>query len=238
MLTLNTFGPTFGIPDASPFCIKAMCLLNMSGAQWQENPNSDSRKAPMQKLPVLIDGDQTVADSDSIRLYLQEKTGVDFDRPLSPSNKVVARALSRMVEEHLYFCLVFVRWKVDANWQAIKQRFFSELPQPARMLVPTLVRRSVMSSLSGQGIGRFSYSQMLERAEIDLSSIESFIGEGPFLFGSTAVSADASVGSVLMSIAANPAETGLRDRVRGSEILMNYIDTVANELCPSAKKTI
>jgi len=140
-----------------------------------------------------------------------------------------------MAEEHLYFCLLFDRWKVDANWQHIKQQFFSELPKPVRAIVPPMVRRSVSRSLSGQGMGRFSYSQMTDRAEIDLSSIESLIGDGPFLFGETAVSADASVGSVVAQIAARPIETGLRTRVRDSEVLMNYIAAVSDGIYPSVQ---
>ena len=54
------------------------------------------------------------------------------------------------------------------------------------------------------------------------------------LFFMYSISADASVGSVLMRVAVNPAKTGLKNRARSSEILMDYIDTVANELCPSA----
>ena len=31
MITLYTFGPYFGLPDASPFVIKAMLLLKFAG---------------------------------------------------------------------------------------------------------------------------------------------------------------------------------------------------------------
>jgi len=234
MLTLNTFGPAFALPDASSFCMKAMWLLQMSGVEWQNNPGSDSRKAPMQKLPVLVDGDKIIADSDAIREYLQLKTGLDFDQSLTKPEKVTARALCRMAEEHLYFCLVFDRWKVDANWAHVKQRFFSDLPLPLRKIVPAMVRRSVLGNLSGQGLGRCSYAQMLVRAESDLSAIESLIEEnGPFLFGQTPVSADVSVGSVLVSLAVSPEETGLSARVTGSDVLMNYIGVIAQEFYPT-----
>lgn len=232
MMILNTFGPAFGLPDASSFCLKAMYLLQMSGADWQNNPGADSRKAPMQKLPVLVDGDHTVADSDSIRLYLQQKTGVDFDQPLTEAERSMARALSRMVEEHLYFCLVYDRWKVDGNWQHVRQRFFSDLPVPIRLIVPAMVRRSVLANLSGQGMGRFSYSQMLERADCDLIALESLLAdERPFLFGETATSADASVVGVLASIAASPVETELKLRLTGSSLLTNYSARLADRFC-------
>ena len=31
MITLYTFGPKFGLPDPSPFCMKALVLLKMAG---------------------------------------------------------------------------------------------------------------------------------------------------------------------------------------------------------------
>ncbi len=56
MLKLMTYKPAFGEPSASPFCTKAICLLNMSGLDWKPEYTSDPRKAPMAKLPVLRDG--------------------------------------------------------------------------------------------------------------------------------------------------------------------------------------
>ncbi len=45
MITLYTFGPAFGLPDPSPFCLKAMALLKMSGLEHTCTPG-DVRKAP------------------------------------------------------------------------------------------------------------------------------------------------------------------------------------------------
>ena len=72
MLILHTFGPAFGLPDPSPFCMKAMALLKMSGLEHQ-CVSGDPRKAPKGKLPCLVDGDATIADSTFIRWHLEEK---------------------------------------------------------------------------------------------------------------------------------------------------------------------
>ena len=39
MITLYTFGPFFGQPDASPFVIKAMLLLKMAGLDYKARPD-------------------------------------------------------------------------------------------------------------------------------------------------------------------------------------------------------
>lgn len=96
----------------------------MSGIGWQVNPWSDSRKAPMQKLPVLIDDEISIADSDAIRDHFERFYAADFDQSLDNTQEATARALIRMAEEHLYFCLMYDRWKVDANWVCFKRCFF------------------------------------------------------------------------------------------------------------------
>jgi hypothetical protein len=45
MITLHSFGPGFGLPDPSPFCIKAEILLRMSGLPFQR-VTGNMRSAP------------------------------------------------------------------------------------------------------------------------------------------------------------------------------------------------
>uniref|UniRef100_UPI0018EDA2F3 glutathione S-transferase N-terminal domain-containing protein n=1 Tax=Aquitalea sp. ASV15 TaxID=2795104 RepID=UPI0018EDA2F3 len=68
MITLYVFGPAFGLPDASPFVIKAEMLLKLSGLPYRKQPGS-MRRAPKGKLPYLDDDDRRVPDSTLIRLY-------------------------------------------------------------------------------------------------------------------------------------------------------------------------
>lgn len=231
-LKLKVFGPAFGEVDASPFCMKAMCLLNMANVEWTALPGSDSRKTPAGKLPVLLDGDKVIHDSDRIRTHLEKEYGANFEKGLSDVQRAQSRALIRMVEEHLYFCLIYERWVRDDNWAELRETFFSQLPPVLRSVIPTIVRRSVVASVKGQGIGKHSYDDMVERAVLDIEAIEVLITDKPCLFGDNVVAADVSVVSVLSAIAASPSETKLRDRVLHSEKLMSYINSVKESVCP------
>src|SRR5688572_11570555 len=62
MITLYTFGPRFGLPDASPFVMKAELLLKMSGVDYRCIA-SGPRGAPKGKLPFIEDNGTKVADS-------------------------------------------------------------------------------------------------------------------------------------------------------------------------------
>ena len=52
MITLYTFGPYFGLPDGSPFVIKAMLLLKFAGLEYSENRGGYGN-APKGKLPYI-----------------------------------------------------------------------------------------------------------------------------------------------------------------------------------------
>ncbi len=68
MLQLSVFGPHFGLPDGSPFCIKALVLLKMSEQPFEVTKMNFS-KAPKGKAPYLKDGDAVVADSHLIQQH-------------------------------------------------------------------------------------------------------------------------------------------------------------------------
>jgi len=65
----------------------------------------------------FIDDDGVrVADSTFIRLHLERKYGVDFDKNLSTIEKGFAWSVEKMLEDHLYWATVYWRWMVDSNF--------------------------------------------------------------------------------------------------------------------------
>jgi glutathione S-transferase len=109
MITLYTFGPYFGLPDPSPFVIKAMLLLKFAGLEYSEDRGGFS-KAPKGKLPYINDDGLIVPDSTFIRFHIEKKYGFDFDAGLTPEQRAVAWAAEKMCEEHLHWALVASRW--------------------------------------------------------------------------------------------------------------------------------
>lgn len=232
MMKLLSFGPAFGEPDASPFCIKTMCLLTMAGVQWENQPNSDPRRAPYKKLPVLLDGDQTIADSGNIQRHLEMSYQADFDKSLTTAQRAQSVAWIRLVEEHLYFCQVYDRWVDDASFQHVKAAFFDPMPPVVRFIVPRIVRKQLFSTLNGQGIGRFDYHGMLERANRDLDAIETALTGTRFMFGDTPTAVDASVGAFLAAAQANLNDTGLKQAVLSRPECMRYLSEVRAAIYP------
>jgi glutathione S-transferase len=222
MITLITYPAGFGQPAFSPFCVKAMALLNMAGVMWQREDTNDPRKMTYRKLPAIRDSGTVIADSDNIRAHL-EAQGTDFDAGLTDTQKAHSRALIRMAEEHLYFHLVLDRWGNDTVWPILQDAYFHEIPKVLRGFITGRLRASLMKGMQAQGLGRFNEAERLERAEPDLRAIATLVGDN-FLFGDRPSAADASVAAVLAGIIATPVPTPLHQRVADDPVLAKYVE--------------
>ncbi len=223
MLKLVAYQGAFGEPSGSPFCVKAMCLLQMSGLDWQPDYQADPRKSPKGKFPLLIDGAETIADSDQIRDHLEEKYSVDFDGKLSSEQKAIARAVARMMEEHFYFYLMCDRWEHEGNWERVKEVYFGAVPAFVRPIVSGMVRRQALKQAWEQGARRHSIGERLVRTNNDLAAVRGILGKKKFLFGSEPTAADATVAPFLSAAALAPVPTGLSKAVNENKVLMDYV---------------
>ena len=167
-MKLIVYPPAFGEINGSPFCVKAMCLMQLSGLEYDLEVLADPRKQPKGKLPVLVDGNEVIPDSDMIRDHLQARHGIEFDQGLDDGQKAASRMIIRAVEEHLYFLIVANRWQEPAHWPHVRDAFFAEVPWPVRSVIAPMIRRNVIRQVMGQGAGRYTSAERLERAALEL----------------------------------------------------------------------
>lgn len=231
-MKLITFPAAFDEPSASPFCVKAMCLLQMSGAGWSPKFANGPRKAPNGKLPVLIDNGVIVADSDGIRAHLENTLGVDFDAGMTAAQRATSRAVIRMVEEHLYFALVSDRWLNEENWGHVKRAFFSRIPKVINGLVTNMIRKKTRAQVYAQGMGRHSVSVQVKRAGQDIAAIKALLGDKPYLFGDAPTAADMSVVPIMSAIAKSPTRTALSNLIKDDPTLMAYLGRGRDTMYP------
>src|SRR5580700_885965 len=109
------FGPQFGLPDASPFVVKVETYLRLTDQKY-ETITGDVRKAPRKQLPfVEIDG-KRIPDSTAIVDTLEAARSGKLDARLDAKQRAVGQAFKSMLEEHLYFCILYMRWATDEGW--------------------------------------------------------------------------------------------------------------------------
>ena len=233
MITLYGFGPAMGLPEISPFVTKAHILLQMAGLPYETNANVASLfKAPKGKLPYIRDDGTVVSDSTFIRFHIEKKYGFDFDRGLTPAEKATAWALERMCEEHLYWLIIDVRWRDDANFRAGPAEIFRSFPTPVRPLIELYARRAMRRTLRLQGLGRHDAASRLELAKRDFFAVSDLLAEKPFLFGDEPSGADASVGAFVIGALAKAIVTALRDAAESRPNLVAYCERMTRRFFP------
>lgn len=223
MITLYTFGPNIGLPDASPPCMKAEVLLKMAGLPYRLD-HKGFRKAPKGKQPYLSDDGELVADSTFIRWHLEQKYKIDFDAGLSAPERAQAWAFEKLCDDNLYFALAHVRWVDDANFKRGPATFFKDAPALIRPAIAMVIRRNVQRALTLQGIGRHSTAEVERLASRGIDAVAGQLGGKPWLMGTEPCSADASVFATIAGLLCPVFETGLLAATQRHANLVAYRD--------------
>ncbi|ALK08862.1 glutathione S-transferase family protein [Blastochloris viridis] len=225
MITLYGFGPAFGLPDPSPFVLKAELLLKFAGLPYRID-TSGMHKAPKGKLPYIDDDGARVPDSTFIRFHIEKTYGVDFDHGLDANARGIAWAVEKMIEDQLYWALVHDRWMDDANFTNGPKTFFKRIPPPLRQLAIFVIKRKIRSVLKGQGFGRHSRAEVAELTGRAVDSVAAILGDKPFLMGEKPCGADAAVAGMLIAILCPVFDSPTRDAIERHPNLVAYRDRV------------
>ena len=218
MITLFAFGPMWGQPDPSPYVIKTETQLKMAGLPY-EKYYSGFPNAPKGKQPYIADEGEIVADSSFIRAHIEKKYGVDFDAGLSDRQRAEAWAIERMLEDHLYWALVYFRWAVEENfWKGPGAAFFGDAPKEVR----AGVRQQVINVLHGHGMGRHSLDEITQLGAKSLRALSLIIGESSYVFGGVMTGVDATAYGMVSAALCRHFTSPLREAAEALPNLVAY----------------
>lgn len=224
MITLYGFGPIWGLPDISVFVMKTDLYLRMAKIPYtyETYPFFGLGGAPKGKLPFIEDGGARIADAAFIIDHLRRTRGDILDRALSPSEKAVAHALGRMMEENLYWVIVQLRWRIDDNWEAFMAEIFEDWRNDETLAdVLPRVRQSVLGQMWGHGIGRHTIDDVWHIGKKDVSALADVLGTKPFLMGDHPTSVDATAYAMLAQLQAG-LPSPVRDHIKRHDNLIQY----------------
>jgi glutathione S-transferase len=231
MITLYTFGPAFGLPDPSPFVMKAQMLLKLAALPYKEDTRGFFR-APKGKLPFVDDDGTVVADSTLIRLHLERQHGIDFDRALSTRDRGIAWATEKMLEDHLYWVMVYWRWMNDANFERGPANFFKRAPAIIRPLAKWKVRGNVRRTLHAHGIGRHNELEMTSMSDRAFDALSRVLGDNRYLMGDEACGADATAFAFIAGALCPVFESPAHGKARSLPNLAAYRDRMMAQFYP------
>jgi glutathione S-transferase len=232
MLKIYGFGSAPGLPDFSPFVVKAMTLLKFAGVDYVVD-TTGKRRAPKGKLPYIDDDGVIVADSTFIRFHLEKTRGIDFDAGLSGEARAQSWAVEKLCEDHLTPIVALHRWRDDENFARGIGPFFDKmLPAPLRGVGKWVIRRSITKRLWRQGVGRFSTSELAVLGVRDVDALATLIGDKPYLMGETPCAADAAVFAALALLMDPASASPTRDAALARPNLVAYRDRLMRDFFP------
>jgi glutathione S-transferase len=226
IIRIATIPGAWGLPSISPFCLKLDAYLRIANIPFQAVVDATPFKAPKGKLPWIEHEEQRIADSGFIIEYLAIRFDCDPNRGLSAAERAVARALRRLIEENLYWTMVYDRWMVEDNWRSFRDVVLSRVPVPVRSVIAPVARRGVRRQLHGHGIGLHSQDEIHAIGLGDIAAVADFLGDKPFLMGETASEIDAIAYGFLANIVKVPIESPIRSAALQRSNLVDYLERI------------
>jgi glutathione S-transferase len=210
MIKLYQYAPAFGLPNASPFCMKVETYLRMAGLPYECPRGVGPFKSPKGKLPYIDDNGKVVADSTFIIDYLKATYGDKLDARLSATDRALGVVIQRTFEESLYWPSVYSRWIDDAGFAKTKDVFFARMKFPLRQIIPLFARRGLRSQLHAQGTGRHSRDEIYAIGCRDITALAALLGDKAYYLGDEPSSIDATGYAFLANLLWAPIDLPMR----------------------------
>lgn len=227
MVNLYSFGEGLGVIDSSPFVVKVDAFLRMAHIEFTHVPSLNNLKqAPKGKLPFIVIGDQTIADSQQIIDYFQSDEKTNLDKHLSEQQRAQCYLLSKSLEENLYNILMYSRWCRDDTWPIIRDTFFSTLPMPIRQILPAMLRRKTKKGLYDQGIARHSDQELQIMMRKNMQALSNLLTDSQYFFGDRPCSFDASAFGFLTAFISVNIDNPFNTIAREYRNLVDFCHTI------------
>lgn len=224
MVELHQYPAVWGLSSLSPFCIKLEIFLKRNKIPYRVIDERNPARGPKGKMPFIRhfhnDDLKVVADSTLIINYLTEVYGLH--PKIDPVLQAQGLAFQRMIEEHLYFILLYSRWMDPKGWAVIKKEFSPLFPPFLGVPILTLIRRQLRKQALAQGLGRHSKQEIYEIGKRDLTAISDFLGGKKYLLGDEWSAVDATLYAFLVTILKAPIESDLQKALLGLPNLVSY----------------
>ncbi len=232
MLELHQFAPCFGLPNASPFCMKVETFLRLAGIEYEIHIVGDPGKGPNGKAPWIIDQGETIPDSRFIIEHLNRKHGDPLRNGLEEQQLATHHAIGRMLDESTYWGMVYERWILPENATLTRDNVLGAIPNPMRKLVFAMGRRAMQKALHGQGSGRLSHDQIIQLAKHDIDALCDLLGDKPYFGGDRPAEIDATTLAYIAGFITPPIASEIGDYARSKETLTAYSARLMQEVFP------
>jgi glutathione S-transferase len=224
MLTLYSYPPLFGVADNNGYGLKVFAFLKLAGVPFRHEHIFDASKAPRGQLPYIVDGHDTVGDSETILAYVTEKYGVTLDLALTERQRKTNLLITRTLDD-LYWVMSYSRWKDERYWPQFRdalKREHTSLTDDGLMKAKEFNAQRYYY----QGIGRFDADAAMARGLADLAAIASLVPQQGYVHGDEPTSIDAGIYGFIANIYFYEIDTPLKKFVVSHDGLVQHCRTI------------
>lgn len=229
-ITLYQFSQGWGLPNPSPFCMKLEGYLKLTGLEYSTVVLNDPRKAPKGKLPYIKHNGKKIADSNMIIDYLKLHVDADLDSHLNAQEAAIHYAMRVMLDEQLYFVLVYNRWADEKNWIIVRDTLFAGIPKLIRGVITGKIRNKVVADLEGQGIARHKANEVYSIGIKCVQSLSEYLGDKEWFGGNKPCTLDVCAVSYLANFLKPPTTCPVKDEIKSNQKLLEYTERALNTI--------
>jgi glutathione S-transferase len=191
MLTLFSYPELFGLADNNPFGLKVFAFLKLCRLAFRHEHILDTKDAPRGQLPYLVDGDETIGDSDTIIAHLTARHALTIDAGLTPAQRDTHLLVRRMLDD-LYWVMSYSRWKDPRFWPLFRDALLRGHPELSVEALEA-AREYNFKRYHYHGIGRYEPEAAYARGIADLGVLANLLPASGFVFGAQPTSLDAGI---------------------------------------------
>ncbi|HEY3891970.1 MAG TPA: glutathione S-transferase C-terminal domain-containing protein [Bradyrhizobium sp.] len=220
MLTLYSYPTLFGVADNNGYGLKVFTFLRLSGVPFRHEHIFDASQAPRGQLPYIVDGDDTVGDSESILAHVAKKYRLAIDAALTPAQRTTNLLVTRMLDD-LYWVMSYSRWKDERYWPAFRDALLREHPS---LTEHGLGKAQAFNAqrYHYQGIGRYDPDAAMARGLADLAAIADLVPQRGYLHGDKPTGIDAGIYGFIANIYFYDIETPLKKFVIAHDNIVRH----------------
>jgi glutathione S-transferase len=220
MLTLYSYPPLFGVADNNGYGLKVFAFLKLVGVPFTHEHIFDASKAPRGQLPYIVDGTDTVGDSETILAYVTRKYRLTIDASLSPAERATNLLITRMLDD-LYWVMSYSRWKDERYWPKFRDALKREHPQ---LTDEGLIKAKEFNAQRYyyQGIGRYEPDAAMARGIADLTALAELIPAGAYVHGKAPTGIDAGIYGFIANIYFYDIDTPLKQFVTAHDNIVRH----------------
>ena len=220
MLTLYSYPTLFGVADNNGYGLKVFAFLKLAGVPFRHEHIFDASKAPRGQLPYIVDGNDTVGDSETILAYVIDKYRLTIDAALTEAQRAQNLLIARTLDD-LYWVMSYSRWKDERYWPLFRDALLREHPSVTE---EGLARAKEFNAQRYyyQGIGRYDPDAAMARGLADLAALAGLISPRGYVHGEKPTAIDAGIYGFIANIYFYEIETPLKQFVLSHQNIVRH----------------